>query len=359
MTHRIHRLPLAALLLCLLSFGAVHPSLAQVDRESGGPLIAKMKGEGWQAVRDGVLQRQPKPGEVETFVFGVEGFTWKLRDLRAQLQSLRREFEAHPTPELRRAIVSHRKAIASTLETIDRVRIAEADGKSMATGGGCTLSFSYDAEAAHKVNVRGTWASASAHFKSSSESCESNGEVYAYAFAKATVSGAPTTATVTDGPRSGANVSASAEATRNGGPSCESYAYSSVTSSALYPTSYSRSKTNESCPAASSPSTLQVSVTSDSDGQSEVVIWEERCVTVTWTVNVAGGTPLYSVGIYRNGVFQKNGTSYSEQFCFDQEYEEHYVQYVNVTLSANVTDSAGQSTSASNTVTLHYRWLIY
>ena len=63
--------------------------------------------------------------------------------------------------------------------------------------------------------------------------------------------GAPTTATVTDGPRSGAIVSASADANRNGGAPCESYAYASVTSNSLSPSSYSKSKLSETCPPAS------------------------------------------------------------------------------------------------------------
>ena len=45
-------------------------------------------------------------------------------------------------------------------------------------------------------------------------------------------------------------------------------------------------------------------------------------MTVSWTVNIAGGTPFYTANIYRNGVFQRTGTSYSEQFCFDQVFRQ-------------------------------------
>lgn len=346
------RLLLAGLLLCLSLLSSAIPGLAQAEREDA---LARMEREGWTAMQEGVLQRQPRPGEVETFVFGAEGFTWKLQDLRSQLQVLRRAYQANPTPELRRAIAGHRRMIASTRERIERARTAGAGAKWWDIWeGGCNLNYALDAEASHKVNVQGTWAAAGAEFNGCGE-----GEVYAYAFAQTTVNGAPTTATVTDGPRTGLSASASADAHRNGGPTCESYAYSSVTSDHLEGSSYSKSKTSTTCPAASSPSTLQVSVTSNYDGQEEVVIWEERCVTVDWTVDVAGGTPFYTVNIYRNGVFQRTGTSYSEQFCFDQDYEENYVEYVNVTISAQVTDSGSQSGSAGNTQTLHYRWLIY
>ncbi len=241
------KLLFACLLLCLSFFSSTTPALAQPDRDAGGDPLAKLEKEGWKIVQDGVLQRQTNPGEVETFVFGVQGFTWKLQTLGGQLAFLRREFKANPTPELRRAIASHRGAIASTLETLKRARAAEANGEAILPKTDCTISFSSTADASFKIKTQGTWAQANANFNVAS-SCGFSGEVYAYAFAKATVSGAPMTATVTDGPRSGSNVSASAVADRNGGPPCESYAFSSVTSNALNPTSYSTSQSNESCP---------------------------------------------------------------------------------------------------------------
>ncbi len=234
------------LLFCLCLFSVASPTLAQAGRESGGDPIAKLQRAGWKIVQDGVLERQSRPGEIETFVFGAEGFTWKLRDLRNQLRFLRKEFEANPTPELRRALASHRKAIASTLEMIERARTAEASGETLLPKD-CTVSFAYDAVATYKTDRRGTRAEASASFHST-PGCSFSGEVYAYAFAKTTVGGAPTTATVTDGPRTGANVTADADANRNGGTPCESYAYASVTSSNLNPSSYSKSRSNELCP---------------------------------------------------------------------------------------------------------------
>ena len=348
---------LAGLLHCLSLLISAIPGLAQTEREDA---LARMKRAGWTAVQEGVLQRHPESGEVETLVFGVEGFTWKLRDLRSQLQVLRREYEANPTPELRRAIASHRKLIASTQERIERARTAGAGGKSDVGERGCNLRFALDAQAAGKVDVQGTWAAASADF-TVSETCEQEGEVYAYAFAKTTVNGAPTTSTVTDGPRTGANVSASADAHRNGGSTCESYAYSSVTSDALYPSSYSTAKSNQSCSAASSPSALQATITSNY-GDSEVVVPEGECRTVHWTVSISGGTPFYTAQIYREGVFQKTGTSYSEQFCFDEDYEEHYWEYgafPSVTITVQVTDSGGQSAVVGHETSFYYRWWIY
>src|SRR5690349_17131110 len=95
---------LLAGLLCLSLFAARDPVQAQAGRTARDDLLTKLERSGWKIAQEGVLQRQPSPGEVETFVFGVEGFAWKLRDLRSQLRVLRREFETNPTPELRRAL---------------------------------------------------------------------------------------------------------------------------------------------------------------------------------------------------------------------------------------------------------------
>lgn len=346
---------LAGLLLCLSLISSALPVLARTERENP---LTRMEREGWIAVQKGVLQRQPEPGETETFVFGTEGFTWKLQDLQSQLRFLRREHQASPTPELRKAIASHRQMIASTRRMIERARAAEAGGKSSYEWpNACYLRFGFDAEAGPKVNVRGTWAAASAELMPGDD-CGLDGEVYAYAFAKATVNGGPTTATVTDGPRTGWQVGASAEAHRSGGPDCESYAYSSLTNNSLYPSSYSKSRSNTSCPAASSPVPLQVSLTSDApDGYD---IWEGECVTIHWTANVSGGTPFYTANFYRDGVFQRTGTSYSEQFCFDLYNEETTFRTSgSVTISVQVTDSGSRSTSASDTADFTYHWWIY
>ncbi len=246
------RLPFARLLFCLSLFSLTLPALAQPYRDAGNDPIVKLEKAGWKILKNGVLQRQIQPGKTETFVFGVEGFTWKLQELGRQLAVLRQEFKASSTPELRRAIASHRKAIASTLETLERAQAAEANGEAILPKTDCTISFSYDAVASYKTDLQGTWAEANANFNVS-PGCGMSGEVYAYAFAQATVNGSSTTATVTDGPRSGASVNASADANRNGGRPCESFAFASVTSNDLNPSSYSTEQTNEICPAPPPP----------------------------------------------------------------------------------------------------------
>ena len=241
------RLLFACLLLCLSLFAFAPPALTQADRDSGGDPLVKLEKEGWKIVQDGVLQRQAQPGETETFVFGVQGFTWKLQTLGGQLAFLRREFKANPTPELRRAIASHRRAIASTLETLERARAAEARGETITPKIDCTLNVRHKATATYKTDVQGTKADATAIFNVAS-GCGISGEVYAFAFAKTTVNGAASTMTVTDGPRSGTSVTATASADRNGGGPCESFAFAEVTSNAMNPSSSSVQSTNELCP---------------------------------------------------------------------------------------------------------------
>lgn len=355
------RSSLATLLLCLSWLASLDRALAQIDLRDLG------QGEGWTRVQDGVLRRELRPNEVETIVYGVEGFTWKLQDLRSQLQVLRREFAAHPTPELRRAIVSHRRVIASTLKTIEKARTAGGGGEAKTNPSQCLEafgSFTYDADAAAKTERQGVWANASVDFfPSPPEGCTTapSGEVYAYAFAKATVNGAATTATVTDGPRSDTYVSANAEASRNGGLPCESYSYASVTvyeeSTSYNPMSYSKATTNESCPSPSPPaSPLQVSLTSDQPSTvtlTTVTLNRPSCVQITWTVDISGGTPAYRSKIYRNDVYMTHGTTYSESRCSCSPLQyDPSCGSGSLTIRADVIDNGGQSRSVSHTTTV-------
>ena len=338
---------IVALALCASLFSIASPALAQSDGKTDGDALSQLQREGWRIVKDGVLQRELKAGELETFVFGVPGFNWKLRDLRSQLQKLQAELRRNPSPELRKAIVSHRKEIANTQKMIERARIADADTIDLSKVS-CSINFSYDATASAKTDVRGVKSSSSASFTANCAGF--SGEAYAYAFSKTWLNGAETTETVTDGPRAGANVSATAASSRNGGTPCESYAYASVTSNNLNPSSYSKSATNTSCPdIVAPPTTLNATVTAP---YSSVTLWDGDCISVTWTVNITGGTPAYTSNIYNNSVFKKTGTSYTETVCgvFSNSTR-------TITVRADVTDSGipAQSKSASHVLTVNSR----
>lgn len=327
---------IACLLVLVSMIGSAHLSAAQETKARSNDPIAQLLRQGWKIVQDGVLQRDRGVGQVETFVFGTAGFTWKLQDLQNQLRNLRLAYQANPTPELRKTILSHRQEIANTQKLIALAQAAEADGQSpIDEKVSCSLSFTYDASAAALTSSQGVTASASASFTGS---CGFTGEVYAYSYSTAVVNGGSTTATLTDGPRSGANVTASSYTSQTGGPSCTSYAYASMTSSNLSPSSYTISATNTSCPAPPPPN-----VSPTINGTTFIDAYS--CTTTTWTSSVSGGTSPYSYSWTWNGTVVSTGSSYSRQVCPGINYSDTFN-----TLGLAVTDSASHSGSTSITV---------
>ncbi|HKI02874.1 MAG TPA: hypothetical protein VKK31_12940 [Thermoanaerobaculia bacterium] len=329
---------LVSLMLCLTLFGA-HLSFAQGSDDT----LTLMQQQGWKIVREGVLQRELIAGEVESFVFGVPGFTWKLQDLQKQLQKLQAALKATPTPELRQAIANHRKEIANTRKTLALARLGEANGESGIEKVSCNIGFGYNASASSLNPGPGTFGNATANFSSN---CAFSGEVYAYAFAKTTVNGAPTTHTVTDGPRAGANVSATAYATVNGGPPCDSNAYGSMTSNSLNPSSYSMQVTNpSSCPGTTVPDpTISLVVSPTSTSTAPIDLDAGYCITVTWTASPSGGSTPTSTTITVNGVSQGVRTTYSASYCGTNTNTTRTIP-----ASATVTDSLGRTATASTT----------
>lgn len=275
---------LSFLLVCLCVCGFANPGLAQDKMDHD--VIAQLQGQGWTIVNEGVLKRELRPHEVEYFVFGVKGFTWKLEDLKMQYRRLQAAYRATPTAELKKAIANHRKEMGSTMKMIDRARTSEQQGLIDTPKESCTISFSYDASASYKATPQGLWADARSSFNANCAGFI--GEVYAYAYAEVTVAGGPLTKAVTDGPRSGANVTAAAYSDLNGTPSCNSYAYSSVTSNNLNPSSYSKAATNYSCPPVIDPPVPTIS------GPTWVDLRTVFCKTVTWTSSVIKGTSPYT-----------------------------------------------------------------
>ena len=240
-----------------------------------------------------------------------------------------------PTPELRKTILGHRQEIANTQKMIALAQASEAIGESgVPTKVSCTITFGYNASASYLTTSQGVTGTASANFSSN---CAFSGEVYAYSYSTATVSGAPTTQTLTDGPRSGANVTASAYTIQAGGPTCQSYAYASMTSSNLNPSSYTISATNNSCPGVSNP-------VPTINGTTYVYV-SSGCVSTTWTSSVSGGTTPYTYQWTWNGAAVGTGSSYTRSTCAGGAYN-----YTSNTLGLTVTDSSSHSGSTSKTV---------
>ena len=321
-------------LLGLSVLGSVNPGIAR--EKVADDVIGQLQGEGWTIVSDGVLRRELRPNEVEHFVFGSKGFTWKLQDLRAQYVVLQAKYRATPTSELKRAIANHRKAIASTMQMIRRALAAEEQGLADDLKVSCTLNFGYDGNAAAKTNVQGLWAEGKANFGANCAGF--TGEVYAYAYAQVTVNGGPLTKTVTDGPRSGANVSAYAYSDLNGGPSCESYAYGSMTSNNLNPSSYSKAAQNFNCPPVATPPAPLIS------GVTSVDLRTVTCKSVTWTSTVTGGTSPFGYSWKVDGIQGGTGTSFTKNVCRGWGG--------GFTLALTVTDTLGLSGTDSRFITV-------
>jgi hypothetical protein len=318
----IRKLLQVFLLLCLSVFAAAVPGVAQDKTDADA--IAQLQREGWTIVSDGVLRRELRAGEVENFVFGVKGFAWKLQDLRLQYRRLLAAYEVTPTAELKRAIANHRKEIASTMETLRRARAAEKRSLADDLKVSCSINFSYNATAGPRTDLQGVWANASASFNAN---CGFTGEVYAYATGTVWINGGPYNVAVTDGPRSGGNVTASASVNVAGGSPCDSYAYASMTSNNLNPSSYSMAATNASCPAPNPPPVITIS------GPLSVDLRISYCKTVSWSSTVSGGTAPLTYSWTVDGYQMGTGNSFSLYVCRGEYWDGGF------TLEARVTDS--------------------
>ncbi len=323
------------LILCLSWLGLANPGLAQekTDRD----VIAQLQNEGWTIFNDGVLRRERRPNEVETFVFGVKGFNWKLQDLRAQYVKLQAAYQATPTPELKQTIANHRKEMASTMRMIQRARQAEKLGLVDDLKVSCTINFAYNATAGPRTDVQGTWGDGSASF---SATCPGfSGEVYAYSTATVWVSGGPYNVAVTDGPRSGANVSARAYAQAAGGSPCDSYSYGSMTSNNLNPSSYSMAASHSGC---NLPPIIAIS-----SGPWTIDLRTYFCRTVSWGSTVTGGSPGFTYSWTADGY--QIGTSSTQSMTVCQG---DYAYSGGFTLEAGVTDSANRSDTDSRWISV-------
>ena len=152
---------------------------------------------------------------------------------------------------------------------------------------------------------------------------------------------ASTTQTLTDGPRSGASVSASAYTSQTGAPTCTSYGYASMTSSGLSPSSYTISATNNSCPAVVTNPVPTISGPTYVDASS-------GCTTASWTVSTTGGTSPYTYVWTWNGTSVSTTSGYSRTVCPGGIGSDTFN-----TLGVTATDSASRTGSTSITVEVY------
>jgi hypothetical protein len=337
------KLCLAFLMLALAIVGGTHLGLAQDLQEkekTSDDEIASMLRDGWTIKQDGVLQRDRGPHQTESFVFGSAGFTWKLQGLQKQLRNRRQAYSANPSPELRRVILSLRKAIASTEKMIAVARTEESSGKTFFEKTNCAINFGYTANASYLTSQQGVTAGASVNFSSN---CYTpfTAEVYATSYSWATVNGAPIQKDMYDGPRSGSNVSASVNTSQTGLAACQSYGYASMTMngdaySGSWSYSYVADASNFVCPLVTPTPTIT---------GANSILATTGCVTTTWTASATGGTSPYTYQWTWNGANVGTGSTYSRSTCPGSSYNK-----TTNTLGLTATDSAGNPGSTSTSV---------
>jgi hypothetical protein len=229
--------------LCFLLF-FVRATSGQVHATPDPEWLDQMLQDGWKKVQKGVLQRD-LGGSTETFTYGVEGLHWSEQSLAARVSALRREYAAHPSPELGRIIATLTRGLSP-----EKARSTSPSQPEMLAGDAlaadCTSSLVAHANAdpLSGSQAPGVAASADASFQSP---CGDLGNTYSYAYARATVGTAMTTRSQEDPRYNGASVASTSMASASGSLDCYSEAYARAWSPALA-LNYEVSDTNYTCP---------------------------------------------------------------------------------------------------------------
>jgi hypothetical protein len=241
------KLVLLCVLLCLAVFGPSRPVLAGSSDSIPEDLLDHLLLQGWTQVSPGVMQRSLGGNRVETLGFGADGLRFQLRELRAYLVELRKDYAQHPSRQLQMAIRAYRAQILRIEGALRKTK--SADELELAAEGLIEGCANYDAAAIAYPLAQGTASKAAAYFNNA---CGYLGDVFAHSMSKATAAdNSVTIITLSDPPsgtpRKGTNVSAGASTSVNGVSDCESYAYASVDASSSLGIVYAQSDWNRSC----------------------------------------------------------------------------------------------------------------
>lgn len=188
---------------------------------------------------------------METLTYGQAGQLWMAQRLQARINSLQREYHQNPSAELADIITSLKNMLADS-------SLSAATADSFAAErviAGCEPVFGRSAAADPLTGSQGVTARADASYRSP---CGDLGNVYAYAYARATT-GTNMSVRIQDDPKyNGTSLASTATVSVNGALDCFSEAYARSWSPALG-LSYEASDTNSSCPA-TSPDSLPTAV---------------------------------------------------------------------------------------------------
>lgn len=228
--------------LCLSMIPMARPTLSQTPPAPVPERVTQMLREGWRKTAEGVLERNAKGSQVETYTYGKAGLRWMVWRLEERVRSLENEHKAYPSAELAQVIETLEGEIAQANRALSAAKSADGGGEQLKS---CRSTFSVQAVADPLSGSQGVTASADAAFE---ETCGTLGNTYAYAYSRAT-DGTTTTTRIQEDPRhDGDSLGSAASTSVSGSLDCYSEAYARAWSPTLG-INYEASDTNFACPA--------------------------------------------------------------------------------------------------------------
>jgi hypothetical protein len=139
--------------------------MAQLLEPQDPQWLTEMYEQGWQKLREGVLQRSVGGSQVETFTYGEEGLQWTVESLKQQIRNLQLLYDKQPSPELAESIdtLENQLGVAAT-----RLRSGQVEEPSSAQMENCDLHMAAHVYANRLTGAQspGVTASADATFHS-------------------------------------------------------------------------------------------------------------------------------------------------------------------------------------------------
>ena len=289
------KLSIIAAVLCL-SITIPGVCLGQALATPEPAWLHRMLQDGWRTVQQGVLQRDTGGGRVETFTYGQGGLRWTAQKLQERISSLQREYAQHPSSELAGVIASLESESTQTDSSLKTAQAGAFAAESVTAG--CEPTFGVHAVADPLTGSQGVTASADASYSSP---CSDLGNVYSYAYARAT-SGTLTAIKIEEDPKlDGTSLASAVAVSVNGSTDCYSEAYARAWSPAL-DISYETSDTNVNCPGATSPGPTPSSPSGWTDDGAVV-----RLTNVSDQVGIGTAAPAASLHVATESTAQPRG----------------------------------------------------
>lgn len=284
------RLSIIAAVLCL--FITIPGACLGASQELATPEPAwlhRMLQLGWQKVQPGVLQRDMDGGRVETFTHGQEGLRWTAQKLQERIRSLQHEYAQHPSPELAGLIASLQ---SESTQTDSSLKTAQTDAfAAEPVTAACEPTFGVHAAADPLTGSQGVTASADASYSSP---CGDLGNVYSYAYARATLGSTMAVKSEEDSKLDGTALASAVTVSVNGSLDCYSEAYARAWSPTLN-IGHETSDTNFSCPGATSPGSTPSSPSGWTDDGAVV-----RLTNASDRVGIGTAVPTEKLHIFEN-----------------------------------------------------------